>query len=67
MSMNGPYSDLIRNSRNSSLVKKCFMDIHTYYRRFDSVSLLLKYLGKSSGNFSQTGLRNTKAIVKMVY
>eukprot|EP00290_Baffinella_frigidus_P029703 CAMPEP_0180233240 /NCGR_PEP_ID=MMETSP0987-20121128/27965_1 /TAXON_ID=697907 /ORGANISM="non described non described, Strain CCMP2293" /LENGTH=702 /DNA_ID=CAMNT_0022199035 /DNA_START=35 /DNA_END=2143 /DNA_ORIENTATION=- len=35
MTQNGAYNDLVANSSDSQTVKKCFMNIHTFYRKYD--------------------------------
>mmetsp|Transcript_21421 Transcript_21421/g.49699 ORF Transcript_21421/g.49699 Transcript_21421/m.49699 type:complete len:714 (-) Transcript_21421:279-2420(-) len=35
MTQNGSYHDLVTNSSGSALVKRCFIDLHTYYRFYD--------------------------------
>jgi hypothetical protein len=32
MTQNGSYHDLVSQSEGSALVKRCFIDLHTYYR-----------------------------------
>lgn len=36
MTQNGAYHDLVAESTNSRIVKKAFIDIHTFYRKYDA-------------------------------
>eukprot|EP00283_Hemiselmis_rufescens_P004628 CAMPEP_0173421310 /NCGR_PEP_ID=MMETSP1357-20121228/2466_1 /TAXON_ID=77926 /ORGANISM="Hemiselmis rufescens, Strain PCC563" /LENGTH=715 /DNA_ID=CAMNT_0014384213 /DNA_START=46 /DNA_END=2193 /DNA_ORIENTATION=+ len=35
MTQSGSYNDLVSSSTGSTIVKKCFINIHTYYRKYD--------------------------------
>mmetsp|Transcript_2202 Transcript_2202/g.5081 ORF Transcript_2202/g.5081 Transcript_2202/m.5081 type:complete len:470 (+) Transcript_2202:1198-2607(+) len=35
MTQNGAYQDLVAESSNSQAVKKCFINIHTFFRKYD--------------------------------
>jgi hypothetical protein len=36
MTQNGAYHDMVEQSTGATHVKKAFIDIHSYYRRFDT-------------------------------